>query len=90
VEKTEGILSNARAKRIDTSTAQAILTQISEKTPALESALSTHDQDALETMNGELKTLWNEFRDALRNYQGVIRQKRATDGEKKNPLSAVT
>jgi hypothetical protein len=90
VEKTGGILSNASEKRIDTSAAQAILTRIGEKRPAFESALSTHDKDALEILNKELKTLWEEFRDALRNYRSEIRQKRPADGEKKNPLSAVT
>jgi hypothetical protein len=74
VRHAESTLSILGHYGIDTSACQSTLSIIESRRSDLEAALTTHDRQKLNTVNAELKTLWQQFmknvREALRSYYG--------------------
>lgn len=74
VEQATGVLSILDKYGIDAASCRTTVAAITGKRSALESALSTHEQEKLRTVNEEVKTLWKQFRkdirSALREHYG--------------------
>jgi hypothetical protein len=74
VQRATSVISIMNKYGIDTTACSSTLSTISGKRSALESALTNKDQEALRTINADLKTLWQQFRmemrDAVRDHYG--------------------
>jgi hypothetical protein len=74
VERSNSVIGIVGKYGVDTTESQATLSTIGSKRTELEAALDNHDKESLKSVNGELKTLWQQFRtemkDALRDRYG--------------------
>lgn len=74
VQQANGVIAILNTYGIKTTACQATLSTISGRRADLEGALQTQDHQKLKTVNDELKTLWKQFlqevRDAIRSHYG--------------------
>jgi len=67
VQRANSVITILNKYGIDTTTCHSTLTTISSKRPALENALSDKNKEELKSVNAELKTLWDQFRQEIRD-----------------------
>lgn len=66
VQRATSVIAILNKYGIDTTQPQSTLTTISGKRSALETALSGKDQERVKAINAELKTLWEQFRNEMK------------------------
>ena len=65
----QNMLTNLTARGIDVTQAQAVLSQITAERDPLKAAFDSHDQEALKTVDSQLKTLYEQFRTIIQGYR---------------------
>lgn len=66
VDQAQSVLTILGNYRIDITKCEDTLAKIKGKRSALETALSKKDREQLQTINAELRTLWQQFRTEVR------------------------
>jgi hypothetical protein len=67
VQRATSVIGILNKYGIDTTSCQATLTTISGKRSELDTALTARDQEKLKTVNAGLRTLWQQFRTAVKD-----------------------
>ena len=74
VEQANAVIGILGKYQIDTSSCQATLDSITAERADLQSALQSKDREKLKAVNGQLKTLWKQFlqevKDAIKSHYG--------------------
>ena len=74
VEQATAVIGILGKYQIDTSSCQATLDSIKAERADLQSALQSKDREKLKAVNGQLKTLWKQFlqevKDAIKSHYG--------------------